>query len=176
MAANNFTNCDAFTAAEEGGYTDNPQDPGNWTDGKTGLGTLKGTKYGIAAASYPELDIPNLTPAQAAAIREQNYWVPVRGEILPAGLDLMVYDQAVNSGNGRAAMLLQAVLGVAQDGGVGPHTLAAVTASDPVSLINQLAAAQEAFYRSLPAFLIFGAGWLARVARRHQAALVMAHA
>jgi len=176
MAANNFTNCDAFTAANEGGYTDNPQDPGNWTGGKPGLGILKGTKYGIAAASYPGLDIPNLTPAQAAAIREQNYWVPVQAETLPAGLDLMVYDQAVNSGNGRAAMLLQAVLGVAQDGAIGLHTLAAVTTADPVSLITRLAAGQENFYRSLPTFPIFGAGWLARVARRCQAALAMAHA
>jgi lysozyme family protein len=176
MAANNFINCDAFTAADEGGYTNNPQDPGNWTGGKTGLGLLKGTKYGIAAASYPELDIPNLTPAQAAAIREQNYWVPIQAEALPAGLDLMVYDQAVNSGNFRSAMLLQEVLGVAQDGAIGPHTLAAVPSTGPVALINQLAAAQAEFYRSLPTFPTFGAGWLARVARRCQAALVMAHA
>ena len=44
----------------EGGYTNNPNDPGNWTGGKVNSGTLRGTKYGISAASYPTLDIKNL--------------------------------------------------------------------------------------------------------------------
>jgi hypothetical protein len=52
----------------EGGYSDDRRDPGNWTKGKIGAGILKGTKYGLAANTYPNLDIKNLTLAQAKEI------------------------------------------------------------------------------------------------------------
>jgi lysozyme family protein len=174
VATDNFAACDAFTAHEEGGYTDNPEDPGNWTGGKTGAGGLKGTKYGIAASTHPDLDIINLTPDQAAAIRKPGYWVPVQGDRLPVGVDLMVYDQSVNAGPGRSAIILQSVLGVTQDGGIGPATLAAVATHNVSALITAIATAQEAFYRSLAGFPTFGTGWLARVERRKTAALAMA--
>ena len=44
----------AMVLAHEGGFQGMPDDPGNWTGGRLGDGTLKGTKFGISAASYPD--------------------------------------------------------------------------------------------------------------------------
>ena len=57
----NFERCFAFTLGAEGGYSNNPADPGNWTGGAVGNGELRGTNFGISASAYPQLDIANLT-------------------------------------------------------------------------------------------------------------------
>lgn len=105
MSASNFAACDKKRRKYEGGMSRDPNDPGNWTGGKVGVGSLLGTKYGIAANSYPNVDIPNLTEAQAAAIFKRDYWDKVAGDQQPVGVDLCVYDIAVNSGAGRARQL-----------------------------------------------------------------------
>lgn len=65
-----------FISKWEGGYQNNPEDHGNWTGGRKGHGELKGTNFGISAASYPDLDIVNLTQEQADAIYRRDYWEP----------------------------------------------------------------------------------------------------
>ena len=75
-------------------------DPGNWTGGRVGVGQLKGTKYGISAASYPTLDIKNLTREQAKKIYFENYWPIAEPYAWP--MCLAVFDLAVNGGKGRA--------------------------------------------------------------------------
>ena len=80
----------------EGGLNLNPQDRGNYRPD----GVLVGTKYGISAASYPQLDIPALTWDEAKAIYRRDFW-----ETLPPGLDvsacIVAFDIAVNNGPGR---------------------------------------------------------------------------
>ncbi|HTQ70631.1 MAG TPA: glycosyl hydrolase 108 family protein [Acidocella sp.] len=164
--------CDAFTAAEEGGYTNNPSDPGNWTGGACGVGACAGTKYGIAASQHPTLDIAALTPAQAAHLRAP-YWTAINGNELPKGLDLVAYDFGVNAGPCHSAKLLQGVLGVSEDGSIGPGTLAAIAAHDVRQLIASLSAAHVAYYQGLPTFAEFGGGWVDRVQRCQAAALAM---
>ena len=66
------------TISLEGGFSRDPDDNGNWTGGRKGLGELKGTKYGISAAQYPSLDIENLTPHGAKEIYRRDYWNPLR--------------------------------------------------------------------------------------------------
>jgi lysozyme family protein len=58
----------------EGGFQKLTTDKGNWTGGKIGVGELKGTKYGISAAQFPDLDIENLTIENAGAIYQSKYW------------------------------------------------------------------------------------------------------
>jgi lysozyme family protein len=170
----NFAACDAFTAPAEGGLSMDPTDPGNWTGGKAGVGTLAGTKYGIAASAHPSVNIAALTPAQAGAIRQAGYWTPNSCDDLAAGVDLMIYDEDVNAGDGRSAIILESVLGTEQDGKVGQNDITAAAAMDPVTLINKLEAAQAAFYKSLPLFAVDGKGWMTRLAHRTTAALTMA--
>jgi lysozyme family protein len=76
----------------------------------------------------------------------------------------LVFDMGVNAGPGRSIKLLQAAVGTTPDGGLGPVTLAAVWAADPVVLIEQFSQNKEEFYRSLDSFTVYGVGWLNRVA------------
>jgi lysozyme family protein len=110
-----------------------------------------------------------LTRQTAAAIYRALYWNALRGDSLPAGVDLSTFDFGVNAGTRRSAELLQQVLGIppAQvDGSVGPETLRAVLAADAAGVIGGLAEHQAAYYRGLPEFGRFGRGWLDRTERR----------
>ncbi len=109
----------------EGGFQNRRSDPGNWTGGKVGRGRLVGTKHGISAASYPNEDIPNMTPERARYLYKRDYWDVIRGDELPYPLALVTVDAGINCGIGTAARWMQASLGVATDGKVGPITIAA---------------------------------------------------
>ena len=90
----------------EGGHTVNPNDTGNWTGGAIGEGELKGTKYGISAASYPNLDIKNLTKEQAARIYYEDYWLAGGCDELPSALAFLHFDSIVQHGSGNASRFL----------------------------------------------------------------------
>jgi len=164
MAINNLSKCLPITLAHEGGMSMTRADPGNWTGGKVGVGVLKGTKYGVAASAFPHLDIKNLTIADVIPIYKTKYWDKVRGDGLPAGVDLTVFDYGVNSGPSRAAKELQRVLGVNADGLIGRGTLAAVDAANGTAIIKAVNARRLSFMRSLAIFKTFGNGWTRRVA------------
>lgn len=106
-----------------------------------------------------------------------SYWNKVHGDDLPAGLDYAVYDFAVNAGPGRAAKLLQRAVGVADDGIIGPGTMAAIAKADPHHALDQFSAAKELFYNGIvsrdPSQAKFIKGWLNRVAHVQQAASTM---
>ena len=155
----------AIVVGSEGGFTANPADPGNWTGGRTGVGLCRGTKYGVSAASFPEVDIARLTLADAAAIYRREYWGPVRGDDLPPPLALLVFDAAVNAGVGRAVRWLQAALGVAQDGVLGEATLAAVRAASGATVMAEFQAQRLHFMSALPTWRVFGLGWSRRLCR-----------
>lgn len=108
MAKGNFPPALTDVLVHEGDYTNDRRDPGNWTGGKVGVGELKGTKKGIAAASYPHLDIKNLTDTKIAEIYEANYWRKIQGDELPAGVDLSGFDYSVNSGVSHSAKVCSA--------------------------------------------------------------------
>ena len=71
--------------------------------------------------------------------------------------------------------MLQKVVGVTQDGGIGRQTLAAVSKMDPTDIIENYATEREAFYRRLKTFDTFGRGWLSRNKGTKEAALKMAN-
>ncbi len=159
----NFTRCFAFTLGAEGGYTDNPADPGNWTGGQAGQGLLRGTKFGISAASYPALDIAALTEAMAEEIYRRDFWARLQGDALPLPLAMVGFDAAVNAGLARAVMWLQQAAGQTQDGALGPGTLAALTTGNALQLARDALAYRLDFYARLPSWPEFGLGWSRRV-------------
>jgi lysozyme family protein len=114
-----------------------------------------------------------LTPADVEPLYKKKYWDVVRADELPSGIDYMVFDMGVNAGPGRSIKLLQAAVGVTADGGLGPISMAAVQAADPVKLIDQFSRNKEAFYRSLDSFTVYGTGWLNRVAAVKVKAILM---
>jgi lysozyme family protein len=161
-----FDSCFAIVVSTEGGLSLNPADPGNWT-GPGRTGTLRGTKWGISAASYPTLDIAALTIDAAKEIYRRDYYDKIAGDHLPPPLALIVFDAAVNSGVSRAARWLQTALGVHADGVIGPATLAAIEAQAGrgADLCAEVMARRMVFDASLPTFPTFGLGWCRRLAR-----------
>jgi lysozyme family protein len=158
--------------ASEGGKVDDPQDPG----GRTNEGVIQ-TVYDAwrRAAGLPAQDVYDMANSERDAIYRQQYWTPVSGDALPAGLDYAVFDYAVNSGVARAAMALQSLVGVAADGKIGPLTLAAIAAVPPIELIERLCASRLVFLRRLSTWPRFGTGWTNRVKAVQSDALKLAN-
>lgn len=148
----------------EGGYSTDRRDPGNWTGGKVGVGVLKGTKYGIAANTYPNLDIKNLAIAQAKEIYKKDWWDKLGGNGLHSAITFQLWDFAINAGKKRAVMELQQAVGVTADGVIGPKTMEAVNAHDLNDVILTLTAERLRFYTSLSTWSTYGKGWTNRVA------------
>lgn len=150
----------AFVLEEEGGYVNDPNDPGGETN------------FGISKRAYPDLPIALLTKADALAIYERDYWYPAGCHQLPGPLALCVLDMAVNMGMERAVRTLQGALGVARDGVVGPLTVAAAQAADGHEAMERLMAARVQAYAAMAHFGRFGTGWLRRTFRIHRRALL----
>ena len=157
---------DAFKVliGHEGNFTDNPKDPGNWTGGKVGAGVCKGTKYGIAANTYPDEDIRNLTQARAKELYKRDYWGKLKMDDIPDVVRFDLFDAAVNSGVGQAAKFLQRAAGVEDDGAIGKDTLAAVKRMDPQLLDKRLSGYRLRFMADLKVWPDFAKGWARRIA------------
>ncbi len=148
----------------EGGYSSDRNDPGNWTGGKVGVGKLLGTKYGLAANTYPKLDIKNITIVEAKEIYKRDWWDKLGADQLHPAVVYQLWDFAVNAGKSRAIKELQQVAGVPDDGVIGPKTIAAVKAMDVNDVLLKLAAERLKFYTSLGTWTTYGKGWANRVA------------
>ena len=143
----------------EGGFVNNPKDPG----GMTNLGCTKAVWEECVGHPVDEKAMRALTPADVAPLYKRKYWDKVCGDDLPAGVDYVVFDAAINSGAGRAAKWLQACVGVEPDGGIGPKTLAAVQAFDAKQLVEDYSKRRLSFLMDLPTWDTFGKGWGRRV-------------
>jgi lysozyme family protein len=156
----NWKQAFALMLKSEGGYVNNPLDPG----GRTNLGVTQAVWESWVGRKVDEPEMRGLTAEKVEPLYKKNYWDAVRGDELPVGLDYLVFDFGVNAGAGRSIKTLQTAVGVTPDGGFGPMTMTAVQAIDPHELIEKFSQAKEDFYRSLSQFPTFGKGWLNRVA------------
>lgn len=150
----------------EGEFSNVHADPGNWTGGRVGQGTLKGTKWGISAAAYPHLDIRNLTQAQAHDIYERDYWNKVEASAWPPRLAFIVFDAAVNNGPTRAIRWLQQAVGATVDGIIGPQTRSRVAAAltrSETSVVVEFSAHRLRFMVELSTWSTFRGGWSRRL-------------
>lgn len=159
----NFDKAFELTIGHEGGFTQNPKDPGNWTGGKVGVGINKGTKYGIAANSYPNEDIKNITIERAKQIYKRDYWDKAKCDQLPNGLRFHVFDVSVNSGVSRSIKTLQQALGVSSDGIIGNQTISSANSQNQGDVLFKFYSFRITFYTSLSTFGTFGKGWMNRV-------------
>ncbi len=129
---------------------------------------------GWLGRSATKAEVRALTKATVAPIYRKNYWDAVRGDELPAGVDYCVFDFAVNSGKGRAVPSLQRAIGVADDGKIGPITLAAARAKDAGQTVERICADRLAFLKRLSTWPTFGKGWSSRVQGVRAEALALA--
>jgi lysozyme family protein len=144
----------------EGGFVNHPKDPG----GMTNLGVTKRVWEEWVGRAVDETAMRALTPDMVAPLYKAKYWDKVYGDKLPHGVDLCVFDCAVNSGVSRAAKLLQRAVGVDDDGVIGNMTLQACEAVNADLIIQRFSEERLAFLQALPTFATFGKGWSRRVA------------
>jgi lysozyme family protein len=153
-----FDRCLAEVLRQEGGYVEDPRDPG----GATKFGVTRAVLSEALGRAASAEDVAALNQAEAGRIYQSRYWAPARCGGLPDGLDLVIFDSAVNMGPGTAARLLQAALGVEVDGAVGPRTLAAAAGRPTSDTIRAVSDLRRERYRALAGFAAFGVGWLRR--------------
>ncbi|WP_198666050.1 glycosyl hydrolase 108 family protein [Tropicimonas sp. IMCC34043] len=156
----NFGACVDIILGHEGGFNDDPQDPG----GATNLGITLATLRSHRGEPVTKDDVRNLTVEEAREIYRTRYWNALRCDELAHGVDLMVFDFGVNAGPGRAARLLQKVVGANQDGMIGPVTVAAAKAVDPAFIIKRYSELRLEYYKGLSTWPRFGRGWARRTA------------
>lgn len=155
----NFARALSLVLKHEGGWSDHPADPG----GATMKGVTLANFRRYVKPNATKADLKAITDEQIATVYRRFYWDTVAGAELPDGVDYAVFDFAVNSGPSRAAKYLQAVVGVTQDGKIGPATVKAARQMAQASIIHKLCDNRLAFLKRLPTWPTFGKGWERRV-------------
>jgi lysozyme family protein len=167
-----FLACLPFILKEEGGYSNDPHDPGGMT------------MYGIVQKEYDAYRkgkglalqwVRKISKDEVHDIYYNSYWMP-HCPMLPTGVDLSFFDMCVNAGPMRAIAILQQSYGILGDGLWGDQTTTAVMAKpiDIPTVIKIYAASRIRYYKSLRTFTYFGKGWTNRVNDIETAALAMA--
>jgi len=168
MAADNWEQCFALILKNEGGFEDDPHDPGNrMPDGRAGC-----TNFGVIQANWEDFvghqvtheDMRALTINDVNPFYRKRYWDTIKGDDLPMGVDYAVFDFEINSG-GRAAKALQSLLGVTVDGQIGPTTVAAAQAADASSVIAGICETRLNYLKTLSDWDRYGNGWANRIER-----------
>ena len=136
----------------EGGYVNDPADPGGETN------------FGISRRAYPGEDIKHMTLQRAKALYLRDYWGPAGCDAVPDAMRFQLFDMAVNSGVRRALETLQLAAGVDPDGQLGPLTLQALQTMPPARLIARFNGHRLEFLTSLNHWERFGKGWSRRIA------------
>ena len=137
----------------EGGYVNDPNDPGGET------------KWGISKRSYPHLDIPQLSREDAKEIYRTDFWEAVQAEKLPTSVVYQLFDFAVNSGPDTAIRYFQISLGVVGDGDFGAYSQRVAAATSESDMIMGLLAERLNFMTRLKNWPNHGRGWARRIAQ-----------
>jgi len=163
----NYDKCLETILHHEGGYVNHPKDPG----GETNLGVTKRVYLEHGGTK----DMKDLLVEDVAPIYKKGYWDKMKGDDLPGGLDLCVFDFGVNAGPGRAAKFLQSMIGTTVDGGIGPNTLAKVEEyvreNGEAESVEKYQSMRQKYYEQLSTFATFGKGWTRRVEETTKLAL-----
>tara|TARA_E500000178_G_C16966771_1_gene728849 strand:+ start:796 stop:1305 length:510 start_codon:yes stop_codon:yes gene_type:complete len=164
-----FQRCLTIILHHEGGYVNHPKDPG----GETNLGVTKRVYEDFGGTK----DMKDLIVEDVEPIYKKNYWDRVKGDQLPSGLDLCVFDFGVNAGTGRAAKYLQQMIGTTPDGGIGPMTLKKldeyIKEEGLENTILDYQQERQSYYQQLSTFDTFGKGWTRRVDETTEIAIEM---
>jgi lysozyme family protein len=163
----NYDECLKTILHHEGGYVNHPKDPG----GETNLGVTKRVYQEHGGTK----DMKDLLVEDVAPIYKKGYWDRMKGDDLPGGLDLCVFDFGVNAGPNRAAKFLQSMIGTTVDGGIGPNTLAKVEEyireNGEHESVEKYQSMRQEYYEQLSTFATFGKGWTRRVEETTKLAL-----
>jgi lysozyme family protein len=141
--------------SHEGGYVNHPADPGGETNWGVTLRTAR-------AAGYTG-SMKTLTREQARVIYRSEYWARARADSYDGAIGFQLFDAAVNHGIENAVRFLQRAVNVADDGAVGPKTLAAISSMSVTDVLSRFNAERLDFYTKLSTWPSFGKGWARRI-------------
>jgi uncharacterized protein (TIGR02594 family) len=170
-----FARALAHVLEMEGGYGEDPYDPGGPTNFGITLAEFaswRGVRLDAGGLADLKGELKRIAPETVREIYLRRYWVPAGCAELAAPLALMHFDAAVNQGVGTAIRFLQEAVGTVADGEIGPLTRAALARTPVDKALALYAELRRRRYRALPHFWRFGRGWLKRVDRT----LARAHA
>lgn len=153
-----FDDAFANTIGLEGGFVDNPADPGGAT--MYGVTEAVARKWGYTG---PMQDLPLETAKQIA---KQEYWDPYQCDALIPMVAFQVFDAVYNGGD--VVRWLQQSSGATVDGVMGPQTLAAVNLVNPYVMAMRFLALRLTYMTSLDIWPNFGRGWARRIAHNLQ--------
>ena len=162
--SNRFETALAHVLNHEGGWSDHPNDPG----GATMMGVTKRVWESWVGHAVTKNQLAALTANDIKPLYWTRYYAPVRGDDLPVGVHAQVFDLAVNAGVRRAGIVLQDAIRrtsrihLVKDGVIGPKTLTAAEACDPLALIAEISFRRLTFYSQLRHFKTFANGWRRR--------------
>lgn len=171
MAKDNFAACLACVLQSEGGWSDDPRDPGGATNKGITLATYQAVRPGATKA-----DLKAISDEMVSLIYKNRYWDKVRGDDLPDGLDLVAFDAAVNSGVWRGSKWLQSAVGATADGEIGTKTIRAAKQAKAADAIRRAVQARKNFLLSLKTWPTYGKGWSSRLVRVEALAIKLAGA
>lgn len=152
----NFDQAFERLIGHEGGYVNHPADPGGETNWGITLRTARAEGY-----TGP---IRSMTRQQAKEIYRSAYWGRARADQYDGAIGYQLFDAAVNHGIGNAVRFLQRAVGVADDGAIGPVTVAAIKRMSVTDVLAKFNAERLDFYTKLTTWPTFGKGWTRRVA------------
>lgn len=159
----NFNDSFELLIKSEGGYVNNPLDPG----GETNLGVTKAAWAAYLRRPIAAGEMKALTKEVVKPFYKTQYWDKVQGDLLPKGLDYLAFDFAVNAGSGQCAKFLQRACGATEDGQIGSSTMGKLATMRPRELIDNFSEIKRRFYKDIvarkPEQKVFLAGWLRRV-------------
>ena len=154
----NFEACLNFVLKHEGGWSDDPHDPGG--------ATMKGVTllaYKVYLGRLPSKEeLRNIPDDHLIDLYRTRYWDNASCDDLETGVDLVVFDMAVNGGVGRSSRMLQRCVGASVDGAIGAKTIALTNGILPRDLVIRFSTERRNFYKTLETFDRFGKGWLRR--------------
>ena len=179
----NYSKCIEFVLAREGGYVNDPLDPG----GATNLGITLATLQSWRGGNVTSADVQRLTRAEAERIYRARYWAAAWCPDLPSGIDLLVFDAAVNMGIEPSLNFVRSQLGMSikmrNQHKVFLRTEKHLLPVERQKMFDRLSGAcmpglivgicerRRSYYRSLSTFKTFGNGWLRRVDQVQQLAM-----
>lgn len=148
----NFDQAFEKLIGHEGGYVNNPADPGGET------------KFGVSRRAYPLENIKAMTLDRAKVLYLHDYWGPAGCDAVPDAIKFDLFDMAVNSGPVAAIKNLQRAVGVTVDGMLGPLTLQAVNAMPAPRVLARFNGHRLDLMADLKSWPAFSRGWAKRIA------------
>ena len=162
MTKSDFHFCLGVIFPHEGGFTDDPRDPAHLGGKSTNMGITQDTLSAWRGYEVTKQEVKELTKPEAVKIYKTWFWDGAKCEKLPRGINLCLFDFAINAGVPQAVKIIQRLVGAKVDGIIGKKTIGAIKAADQRQLLLDFAEVRIDFYKSCSTWDIHSGGWTDR--------------